>query len=1145
MHIKNRCRGRIIKQTQVSTEVNNQDSREGRMNTNPAGDEEDGKAGRDGEESLNSHETGLRQAPPAISEAQEQRRSLEGMPSSLSLEELFRTEDELASAPSDSDQAPSVASPDPAFSAAEELFIRLAPALDDLQKAAKQFLAEGDVPGPKTFHELMNDEVLELTFIFSEYSWNVDVFRHCLVNATIYINRKFPVNQEFSPQVSKRREALAEFGAYIAFAAWINDKPLSRVRFHIDKEDGAEVVDANADALMYLTESCLGSFARGVNDPQAENLDHFTREWSRMGFVEKAGAASFTLDELLRIHSPSLKWQEVSPFRKSRARRFLVSLADKLAAGVTCRGRVAVAEGVKKWTAHSIKRAIRRKVTAARIFGSAISGDAHGPETESEPALRRFLSQMSALWPKLRPQAISENPEHPGFLAQEPYFSEQGLPRDPETGEIQPPPEPQVDRRFWENLLHALNASPAEDDRTQALLAAIREDKVIPRLGSASRKTREALRPTLVRLFATLTDGHLRDLTESARGRLMHIKHKFNLPAPDDYKFNTQGIFDPYDHQRVIDNAKAFVGRLEARIAANDPVMRGLTLGDDEFKSLTDQQKQTLLEAMAHECAMAVGLNPPPKVQYDPGLHDEVANTSVEIPSKITCGESIFLFGPTFAIDTLAHEVEHAVQFNLRWRINSTQSPSPAVSARYRFLPKKKVPKHNKYRANVQQARPKTELTSYDKLLGNGCERLGYLAGLSASIYAARSERFNSRSQGILRDIDPANAGSDLRLAFTRMLTEAVKTSAPEIANRPYLFSPLNQSGEIGRKEVKDAHEVYEAFKYDRPQESSNADSPTFPMLIRDDAVRHQKEVLFFASQPEIMKKAYDPRDPACVPCRLLCAMVISPDQSLFDRRIHVLPKGNMALRKTSLERRLRSLCKDYPDEFTRMAAAYALPHSGRMLDIANSVPREMPRSPHAVSVDLEKEMGVAMRELAAQFGISDNKPVKPARQVLEGLLRLQDSGDDYGILTMITGLRSRMPGFENIDDTEGFVAPDKAQLLDRMIVSGLLRRIDDAAPTIQEDLKKYFRTKHNFEFVTADRRQEGFNDEYLGRLADLARQYSNKMCNEVLIEVATRAMGVTRESPEGERISRKINSVSLANDGGLPKERGGNARTR
>jgi hypothetical protein len=1134
------------------------------MNTNSAGDEEDGKAGRDGEESLSSHEMDLRQESPAISEAQEQRRSLEGTSSSLSLGELFRTEDELASAPSDSDQAPSVASPDPASLAAEELFIGLAPALDDLQKAAKQFLAEGDVPGPKTYHELMNDEALRPIFV--EYSGNARVFMDCLENATRYINRKFPVNQEVSPEVRKRREALAEFGAYIAFAERINDKPLSRVRFHREKQitgtfrhfrmyfmkKKAEVETmkkAGGEALRYLTESCLKSFARSVNDSQARNLDHFTREWSRMDFVEKAGAASFTLDELLRIHSPSLKWQEISPFGKSGAPEALAQLASAEAGAFTCLGSVAVAEGFKKWTTHSIKRAIRRKVTAARIFGSAVSGDAHGAETESEPTLRRFLSQMSALWPKLQPQAISENREHPGVLAQEPYFSEQGLPRDPETGEIQPPPEPQVDRRFWENLLHAFHVSPTEDDRMQALLAAVREDKVIPRLGSATRKTREALRPTLMRLFATLTDGHLRDLTESARGRLMHIKHKFNLPAPDDYKFNTQGRFDPYDHQRVIDNAKAFVNRLEVRIAANDPVMQRLSLDTYEFARLTDHQKQTLLEAMAHECAMASGANPPLKVKYDSSWTESAASTFRTIPVKIDFGPSTFQSGPTLAIEVVAHEMEHALQNNLRWRINSTQSPSPVVSARYWFSPKKKVSKHNKYRANVQRTRPGEKLTKYDYQFGEGMERLAYVAGLAATMFAVKSETLNpGRNQGVFSDIDPANAGSDLRLAFTRMLANAAKSSASEIANRPYLFAPLNQSSEIGGEEAKDAHEVYEAFMHTRPQGSSNVDSPTFSTLNRDDDVKRQKYVLFFASQPEIMKKAYDPRDPACVPCRLLCAMVSRPDHSLFDWKIHVLPDGDPI---TSLERRLHTFCKDYPDEFTRMAVVDELAkrvwprQRERMLDIADSIPREMPRSPHAVSVDLEKEMGVAMNELAAQFGISNNKCAKPTRQALEGLLRLQDGGNDYGIITMITGLRSRMPGFGDIADAKGFVAPDKAELLDRMIVSGLLRRIDDAAPTIQEALEDHFHRKHSFQFVTADRRQEGFNDEYLGRLAGLARQYSNKMCNEVLIEVATRAMGVTRESPEGERISRKINSVSLANDGGLPKERGGNARTR
>jgi|GEM_PF-4453672 len=1036
--------------------------------------------------------------------------------------------------------------PDPTFTGAEELLIGASPGLEDLRKTIEKFLVADGSPGPKTLHQLTNDERARTAFI--AYSDFAARFIRDLEKHTADINAKFPAGSLLPAgatpaQENSAREALAEFVTCLEFVAWENNWRNSRVAQSAEARGSGLGLRRPEKTRNLFTAASLKSFIQDGGDPQKQGLVKFVQEWREYDFIEKAGTTSFILDKLLTINTPNLKWQKKYRFKEAIQEALFATVV-----GSTLFLGSVVNKGYQKLIAErAIKKKIQQTITPTNIF-NLVPDAATTAETENKtPPLRRYLAQAKALWPKLHPQETLQNP-YPGFPAHIPDFDKTSWPRDTNNVLI-PPPTPKVDTEFWKKLLKEFGNASSENAQTQALRDAVRDDKIIPPLETLSKSEQRTLRPTLVRLFACLKPEDLVDLTESARGRLLHIKHKFNLPQPNDYLFAEHGRFDPYPHQCMVDNMGVYVDRLVTRIKDKDPVATYLTLDKNALNALPDKEKEKLLKMMVHECAKSLGISPMPEVKYDSTTYKKleysssdvyppsktfgsIAHTSQTIPAKITFGPGIFKAGARGALQLVAHETEHASQNNLRWRVDSTQTYSPKVSFLSRFRPKKKLPKHDKYRENVVQA---CLTTPYGFLFGNEAERRGYAAGLAAEIFAEKSKKvLNPNEEGILWKMDPASAGSSITLAFSQLLRDMVHVSAPDISMRRYFFAPVNDVNANAFTPVN-ADDACEAFEASRPAHSKNPQSPTALQLkesLKDST--HQNFYAFHAAMPQIYKKAQDTKDPACVQCRL----VLTREYSEFpEPRVAEFSSMDSKTKSASIEKRLHSLGKDYPDSFTRLwtakkfSEATGIP-AEELLAKINSVPPAMPKtSPHAAAIELEGEMGINMPELAAQFGVSNDKPTQPAEKTLNAFLKLQEGNKDadkkdYGVMTTIFGLRSRMPGFTNVTVDNEHPAYEKAELLDRMITSAMVRRTDDTAPTVEQALKDFLEEKHKIQFATSG---AAIDKAYLDKLAKLAQTYSNGMCNEVIIHVALAARGINRESSEGKKILSAIRSVPLS----------------
>jgi len=163
------------------------------------------------------------------------------------------------------------------------------------------------------------------------------------------------------------------------------------------------------------------------------------------------------------------------------------------------------------------------------------------------------------------------------------------------------------------------------------------------------------------------------------------------------------------------------------------------------------------------------------------------------------------------------------------------------------------------------------------------------------------------------------------------------------------------------------------------------------------------------------------------------------------------------------------------------------------------------------------------MKDIGNHFGLtnSGNAP-KEASGVLASLFQIQDPNNGIrGIMTTLHGLRNGIPNFNKIINDPDHAAHDQAQLLDRLIVSGLQRNVCKDTPTIQDELKSFFEENHNIRFAAAP---SGVDYIYLREMMAVASKYPNKVCRELLFETALAATkGLDRNSKEGKALFNAI----------------------
>jgi hypothetical protein len=160
---------------------------------------------------------------------------------------------------------------------------------------------------------------------------------------------------------------------------------------------------------------------------------------------------------------------------------------------------------------------------------------------------------------------------------------------------------------------------------------------------------------------------------------------------------------------------------------------------------------------------------------------------------------------------------------------------------------------------------------------------------------------------------------------------------------------------------------------------------------------------------------------------------------------------------------------------------------------------------------------------VAVQLGISRGNPI-PVRQALDALWKLQVAdGDLYGVQTMAIGLRGCMADFRDIRNDTSHPAHEKVLLLDQIIIAGLKKRIDQNAPSIQEDLEQFFMQMYGIRFA---KNKEQVNEQYLENLTMVAQKYPEKLWREILSDVAITALGEARDSPSAKRVLSRIKST-------------------